>query len=54
MKNLTQKNVWLFLCCLLAASAAHAQNYQKKVKNAKGIEVTYQSSYKGRRAPAIS
>lgn len=51
MKNLTQKNVWLFLCCLLAASAAHAQNYQKKVKNAKGIEVTYQSSYKGKTRP---
>ena len=51
MKNFTMKELWLLLCCLMAVSAIHAQNYSKKVKNAKGIEVTYQSSYKGKVRP---
>lgn len=39
------------MLCLLTVSAAAAQNLQKKVKNAKGIEVIYQSSYKGKIRP---
>lgn len=41
----------LALCCLLTVSATYAENIRKKVKNAAGIEVTYQSSYKGKTAP---
>ena len=39
------------MLCLLTVSAASAQNLQRKVKNAKGIEVIYQSSYKGKIRP---
>ena len=38
------------VCCLtlcLTCNVVNAVNYVKKVKNAKGIEVTYQSVYKG-------
>lgn len=45
------KAVWLCMFCLIAASATYAQNYQKKVRKAKGIEVVYQSSYKGKTRP---
>lgn len=43
----------LSFCMLLAlsASAQKKQNIVKAVKNAQGIEVTYQSSYKGRVSP---
>ena len=43
-----------FICCFglcLACNVANAVNYVKKVKNAKGIEVTYQSVYKGKVRP---
>ena len=43
-----------FMCCLgfcLMSNAVNAVNYVKKVKNAKGIEVTYQSVYKGKVKP---
>lgn len=45
------KSYCLALCCLLTVSATYAENIRKKVKNAAGIEVTYQSSYKGKTAP---
>ncbi|MDE5677476.1 MAG: glpgli family protein [Phocaeicola sp.] len=51
MKKCTTKSLWLLLCFLMSTSAICAQNYLKKVKNAKGIEVTYQSSYKGKTRP---
>ena len=47
MKNERMKTfAWLLLGLLITVSA-DAKNYRKKVKNAKGIEVIYQSSYKG-------
>ena len=46
MKNIYLKNVWMLITCLLALSV-QAQVSPKKFKKAKGIEVTYQSSYKG-------
>lgn len=51
MRRTGIKNAWLLMLCLLTVSAAAAQNLQKKVKNAKGIEVIYQSSYKGKIRP---
>ena len=35
----------------ITASAAKAPNIVKSVRNAKGIEVTYQNSYKGHVSP---
>ena len=45
--------ITLCICVLMsgAASAQKKQNIVKAVKNAKGIEVTYQSSYKGHVSP---
>ena len=43
-----------FVCCLalcLTCNVVNAVNYVKKVKNAKGIEITYQSVYKGKVRP---
>ncbi|MDO4181864.1 MAG: PNGase F N-terminal domain-containing protein, partial [Bacteroidales bacterium] len=51
MRKFTAKFACMFVCCMVAMSPLHAQNYQKKVKNAKGIEVTYSSSYKGKARP---
>ena len=51
MRRTGIRNAWLLMLCLLTVSAAAAQNLQKKVKNAKGIEVIYQSSYKGKIRP---
>lgn len=39
------------LILLFAAPVAIAQNYAKKLRNAKGIEVIYQSSFKGKVSP---
>ena len=50
MKNIYLKNVWMLITCLLALSV-QAQVSPKKFKKAKGIEVTYQSSYKGKVRP---
>lgn len=51
MKNDRMKTfAWLLLGLLITVSA-DAKNYRKKVKNAKGIEVIYQSSYKGEVGP---
>lgn len=51
MKRIILRNVGIGLCFLLSAGAVCAQNYPRKVKNAQGIEVTYQSSYKGKTRP---
>ena len=51
MKHLNVKSCCLMVCCLLTVTTAEAENIRKKVKNAPGIEVTYQSSYKGKVAP---
>lgn len=51
MKNVLSIPLWLIALCVLVCSPAAAQNYAKKLKNAKGIEVTYQSSYKGKVRP---
>lgn len=43
-----------FFCCLcfcLTCNVVDAVNYVKRVKNAKGIEITYQSVYKGKVRP---
>lgn len=47
------KSVIAIFACFLFSSAVFAQklNIAKKVKNAKGIEVTFQSSYKGHVSP---
>ena len=50
MKNFLQKSVWMMALCIFATSL-HAQVSPKKFKKAKGIEVTYQSSYKGKVRP---
>lgn len=51
MKNLTMKLFALMLCCFVAASAMAVDKKTtallKQVKKAAGIEVLYQSSYKG-------
>ena len=47
MKRTILKNVGIGLCFLLSTGTVCAQNYPGKVKNAQGIEVTYQSNYKG-------
>lgn len=39
------------MCFLLSTGTVCAQNYPGKVKNAQGIEVTYQSNYKGKARP---
>ncbi len=46
--NCVALTVMLFVCGI---PAAHAQNIAKKVRKAKAIEVTYQSSYKGKVSP---
>lgn len=46
--NCVALTVMLFACGI---PAAHAQNIAKKVRKAKAIEVTYQSSYKGKVSP---
>ena len=50
MKNFLQKSVWMMALCFIATSV-YAQVSPKKFKNAKGIEVTYQSCYKGKVRP---
>ena len=50
MKNILQKSIGLVVLCILATSA-YAQVSPKKFKKAKGIEVTYQNSYKGKVRP---
>ena len=51
MKRTILKNVGIGLCFLLSSGTVCAQNYPGKVKNAQGIEVTYQSNYKGKARP---
>lgn len=51
MKNFLSAKFWLLVLCILFGISAEAQNYTKKMKGAKGIEVTYQSSYKGKTRP---
>lgn len=53
MKRTILKDVGIGLCFLLSTGTIYAQNYPRKVKNAQGIEVTYQSNYKGRVRPDI-
>ena len=50
MKKILQKSIWMVALCILATSA-YAQVSPKKFKKAKGIEVTYQNSYKGKVRP---
>lgn len=48
------RTVNIFVTMLLlsfCALSAFSQNYAKKLKNAKGIEVVYESSFKGRVSP---
>ncbi len=45
------KQVCILLVSLLMGTAVEAQNYAAKLKKAKGIEVTYQSVYKGKVSP---
>ncbi len=45
------KRIVLFLLCLAAVAGAEAQNYAKKLKKAKGIEVVYQTVYKNKVRP---
>lgn len=45
------KNILLTLCILAVPMGTGAQNYAKKLKKATAIEVTYQSSYKGKVQP---
>lgn len=51
MKNMLNLRLIPALCLVWAATGAEAQNYAKKLKYAKAIEVTYQSSYKGKVQP---
>ena len=51
MKRTILKDVGIGLCFLLSTGTVCAQNYPGKVKNAQGIEVTYQSNYKGKARP---
>lgn len=53
MKRTILKDVGIGLCFLLSTGTIYAQNYPRKVKNAQGIEVTYQSNYKGKARPDI-
>lgn len=41
----------LFLMIFLSVPVAYSQNYVKKLRGTKGIEVVYQSSYKGKISP---
>ena len=50
MKNILQKCIGMMALCILATSV-YAQVSPKKFKKAKGIEVTYQNSYKGKVRP---
>ena len=50
MKNILLKSVWMMALCVFVSSV-YAQVSPKKFKKAKGIEVTYQSSYKGKIRP---
>ena len=50
MRNILQKSIWMVALCLFTTSV-YAQVSPKKFKKAKGIEVTYQSSYKGKVRP---
>ncbi len=52
MKMNTRMKLWgLAMSCLAISGFARAQDIPKKVKNAKGIEVIYRNSYKGKIAP---
>ena len=51
MRRTGIRNAWLLMLCLLTVSAAAAQNLQKKVKNAKGIEVIINPAIKVKSAP---
>ena len=50
MRSILQKSVWTLALCIFATSV-YAQVSPKKFKKAKGIEVTYQNSYKGKVRP---
>ena len=50
MRNILQKSIWMVALCIFATSV-YAQVSPKKFKKAKGIEVTYQNSYKGKVRP---
>lgn len=51
MKKNTFFRVSLALCLMLSTLCVKAQNYAKKLRKATAIEVTYQSSYKGKVQP---
>ena len=50
MKNILQKSIWMMALCIFATSV-YAQVSPKKFTKAKGIEVIYQNSYKGKVRP---
>ena len=50
MRSILQKSIWTLALCIFATSV-YAQVSPKKFKKAKGIEVTYQNSYKGKVRP---
>ena len=50
MRNFLQKSIWMLAVCMFASSV-YAQVSPKKFNKAKGIEVTYQNSYKGKVRP---
>lgn len=50
MKNILQKNIWMVALCIFATSV-YAQVSPKKFKKAKGLEIIYQSSSKGKIRP---
>ena len=51
MKYINIVTCSLLACYAMTFSTAGAENIRKKTKNAAGIEVTYQSSYKGKVMP---
>lgn len=51
MKRILLSGLGIMLVCLLGADGAMAQNIAKKVRKAKGIEVTYHNVYKGKTGP---
>ena len=50
MKSILPKSIWIMALCIFATSV-YAQVSPKKFKKAKGIEVIYQSIYKGKVRP---
>lgn len=51
MKKIFAGLAALVMALLVAVPAINAQNYPKKLRKDKGIEITYQSSFKGRVSP---